>query len=919
MIPFNPNQAVMKPFVICRFIACVGILLGWLSGGILRAQDVVAAFAPIFPVTTQEDTPVSILPITIYTTATDVSRFQVRIRWATTPLLLTNSVILRGTGTNWTLSLIPVPNRSGAVSMQLTLLDGGVPVATTSFPFTVHAVKDPPVLGPIPDQVSVVGETVLPIALSVQDPDGGDPFVFSFTSSNPRLIPSGTMRVVSGTGQTNFLILQPNPGVTGSATLQVAVSQPGAAAVAPSIQSFVFTRRPALFTAAAAAGIGVGNAQAVVADFGGPNGLMWWTPHLGLSKPAFFDTAGVSNESVDREAQAEVADFNGDGRPDLVLMDAVRHRFQIWINESTAKTNRFRLQSTTVVAGAANLVIGAVADFDRDGNPDVLIVGINGVAARIYRNLGGGREFLASDVTGVAPGAQVRVGDFDGDGWPDLLLWRPFGVLSEAAGLAQIWRNNQHGSFEPWSSRAFTSDLPGIPNANGGYAGSVDYDGDGRLDVWLTYTSLSRPFLGLFLNRGNGLFVAGPQRPIGPSNAGDGATTAMEPAVADFDGDGWPDFLVFDQQRLGPVGVEPNNRLQIAFLRNPGNGTLGEPIYALPWIGSKSWISLADVDGDGALDPILVGPSFNTAVFTNRFSGLNRLPGVPRELQGYFDGHQLWLHWEPALDGNQKAGLTYEVRVGTAPGQSDVLSALADPLTGRRRAWQPGNAGLETTLVLTPPAGRLAGGQRLYWSVQAIDASLAGGGFAAEESILIGSKLALADPPNILPIADVDLGTGQGTQVQVSFGDNRTPASAVQLQMHVDRPDLLDLNLVYRADEKSGNLAVAVVRKSNAGGRVNVTVEAIDSDGNIATRGFQVVLAARVALNTPPAVAVLRYGRTATGSVSLVPESTGVPVVYESSEDLVKWDPVTDSVAPDTGGLKVAPEGFQRFFRQRVR
>jgi hypothetical protein len=111
------------------------------------------------------------------------------------------------------------------------------------------------------------------------------------------------------------------------------------------------------------------------------------------------------------------------------------------------------------------------------------------------------------------------------------------------------------------------------------------------------------------------------------------------------------------------------------------------------------------------------------------------------------------LHWTAAFDTNQAGGLTYNVRVGRAPGTQDVLSALSDPVTGFRRVVAPGNAGLELILHLR---GLWPG--RYFWSVQAVDDSMAGGLFAPEASFVISQQpLVLFQSNKLGPYSPLEL------------------------------------------------------------------------------------------------------------------------------------------------------------------
>jgi hypothetical protein len=129
----------------------------------------------------------------------------------------------------------------------------------------------------------------------------------------------------------------------------------------------------------------------------------------------------------------------------------------------------------------------AVADFNRDGSPDLYFVGGGDlargarrpVAARDRLFLNDGKGFFSdvSDAWGtstVAYGMGVAVGDYDGDGWTDILL-TTFG------GGDRLLRNTGN-AFEDVSASAGLDPR----SAWGTSAGFFDYDNDGDLDVYIT-------------------------------------------------------------------------------------------------------------------------------------------------------------------------------------------------------------------------------------------------------------------------------------------------------------------------------------------------------------------------------------------------------------------------------------------------
>ena len=134
-----------------------------------------------------------------------------------------------------------------------------------------------------------------------------------------------------------------------------------------------------------------------------------------------------------------------------------------------------------------------------------------------------------------------------------------------------------------------------LPQAMSGGVGLLDYDGDGRLDVYCVQggstLTAARPSAGdrLFRNRGDGTFTD-VSAPSGieamPRGYGHGV------AVGDVDNDGHPDLFV---TRMGSY----------ALYRNKGDGTFEDATRASGLGGDRDWptsAAFADLDGDGDLD-----------------------------------------------------------------------------------------------------------------------------------------------------------------------------------------------------------------------------------------------------------------------------------------------------------------------------
>ena len=133
-------------------------------------------------------------------------------------------------------------------------------------------------------------------------------------------------------------------------------------------------------------------------------------------------------------------DYNGDGKPDLLLLGAVTRGGELR-NLLLRNEGGGRFTDVTLEAGLAESPASlgcSVADFDNDGLPDLLLTGPDGV--RLYRNVDGKRFEDKTAAAGFDKFAGVFLGsgwiDLDQDGDLDLLVAR-YAATPEAA-LAKL-------------------------------------------------------------------------------------------------------------------------------------------------------------------------------------------------------------------------------------------------------------------------------------------------------------------------------------------------------------------------------------------------------------------------------------------------------------------------------------------------
>lgn len=253
---------------------------------------------------------------------------------------------------------------------------------------------------------------------------------------------------------------------------------------------------------------------------------------------------------------------------------------EFYVHNRPDDRSPFRLASSRMGLDATG-GRAAWTDFDGDGHPDVVVVGL-GHPLVLYRNEGG--AFV--DATRPAGLAGVRDvwdavwADYDGDGRPDLYLVRS-GFIG--AGQNLLYHNNGHGKFTD-----VTASVGLAGERSTARAFWFDFDGDGRLDLLEVGKAVaSHSAARLFRNTG-GRFVEWTGR------AGlESAPTAVDCAIGDYDHDGKPDLFVLNWRR------------EAVLYHNDGHGTFSDTtaVAGLKGVGGQGFSALFfDYDKDGWAD-----------------------------------------------------------------------------------------------------------------------------------------------------------------------------------------------------------------------------------------------------------------------------------------------------------------------------
>jgi len=365
-----------------------------------------------------------------------------------------------------------------------------------------------------------------------------------------------------------------------------------------------------------------------------------------------FQSENVVYSSVNTPEGIAIADFNGDGKPDLAYSyvdTTIVPPFEAKLDVALGKGDgTFGSPTSYLIAQAQSLAVG---DMDGDGFPDIVSSGISilygdGTGAfprrldymdpasgpvvltdldgdgRMDVVIGGGNAWALSGAATASPPGSISVlfgwengtffgpkvsltgvnlsttggravplasADFNGDGIPDVVTENTKGI--------DVLSGDGNGGF----SSIYHYDLgaPGFPSPTNIVIG--DFNHDGKTDFALEFeTAAGSGTVGVFLGNGDGTFQ-GPLNTVVPP--GGAALVA-----GDFNGDGKLDLALLTSSAEGIVDGRNDTKDAVVILPGRGDGTFSSAA-TYPVGPSADTMVAGDFNGDGKLDLAVVNAS----------------------------------------------------------------------------------------------------------------------------------------------------------------------------------------------------------------------------------------------------------------------------------------------------------------------
>ncbi|MFL5746905.1 MAG: beta strand repeat-containing protein [Niastella sp.] len=322
---------------------------------------------------------------------------------------------------------------------------------------------------------------------------------------------------------------------------------------------------------------------------------------------SFGASLEVAAESNGHEAPA-TGDLDGDGKLDIVVPNNWNVSSVTVLRNTTAgSTISFGSRIDLPIASASYAV--AIGDLDGDGKPDIAAVnsgtGINLVS--VFRNTStpGNLSFAPRvDLSGGLGPFSIAIADLDADGKSEIVVT---GQYSSSSHLSVLKNNSTAGNI------SFQAPLQ-LAIVNGPFSVAVgDLNGDDKPDVVAASAFSNAIVVKRNTSTPGVLSFSGTLDYFTTGNYTEGV------AITDFDGDAKPDVVATN-----------NSDNSVSVLRN--TGTAGNISFAshIDYAVGKypNYVTCGDLDGDGRMDIIAANTSEEYVSVLRNIIGANIAPVI---------------------------------------------------------------------------------------------------------------------------------------------------------------------------------------------------------------------------------------------------------------------------------------------------
>jgi len=173
-----------------------------------------------------EDTATALIHFTVADPESPAQALTVAGSSSNPALVPDANIIFTGTGAERAVKVLSSANQSGTATITVRVMDPEGGTSADTFLLTVNPAEDRPTIAGIVTQ-TIDEDTPLMLALVIDDVDtGAEGLLLRGTSSNPSLVPEANV-VFEGTGSVRTATFTPLPNQFGSATITIAVTDPG--------------------------------------------------------------------------------------------------------------------------------------------------------------------------------------------------------------------------------------------------------------------------------------------------------------------------------------------------------------------------------------------------------------------------------------------------------------------------------------------------------------------------------------------------------------------------------------------------------------------------------------------------------------------------------------------------------------------